>query len=86
MPTFRLPAILLAAALTATACGGSSAPTTSGSMIDITTPTVAVLPELLLTSELDTTQMFDTRTEDITSLSEVVTGDRAVLLWYWAPN
>ena len=41
---------------------------------------------LQLTSDLETTEMLDSRTGEITDLSEVVTGDRAVLMWYWAPN
>jgi hypothetical protein len=41
---------------------------------------------LALTSDVATTQLLDTADGSITQLSDVVTGDRPVLLWYWAPH
>ena len=43
-------------------------------------------PGLRLTSDFSTSQMLDGRTGDVTSLDEVITGDRPVLMWYWAPT
>lgn len=42
--------------------------------------------ELNLTADVARTELLDGRTGQIARLSEIVTGDRAVLLWYWAPN
>ena len=42
--------------------------------------------QLALSGDLSQTELLDTRTGEITTLSEVVTGDRPVLLWYWAPH
>lgn len=79
--------IVAALALFATACGGgggsgltseeSSAAVTAGSTNE---------PLLELTADTSTTQLLNTRDGSITSLSEVVTGDRPVLLWFWAPH
>lgn len=69
--------------LIATACSGSSAPTGTTATV---TSAEAAEAELQLTSALDTTELVDVRTGEPTSLNDIVTGDRAVLLWYWAPN
>jgi hypothetical protein len=83
----QLLMIFAALAVFATACGGgggggggqtseqsSAAATTAGQ----NTPT--------LSRDLSESELFDTRTGEITNLSEVVTGDRPILVWYWAPH
>ena len=46
----------------------------------------ANIASLDFTGVMATTEMLDVRTGEVTALDEVVTGDRAVLLWYWAPD
>lgn len=41
---------------------------------------------LRLTSSFTSTELLDTRTGEAMSLETIVSGDRAVLLWFWAPN
>ena len=41
---------------------------------------------LNLTDNLAQTELLHGDSGQITSLGAVVTGDRPVLLWYWAPN
>lgn len=70
------------AMLTAACAGGALSPdqTAAVSAAD------ANAGSLQLTSDISTTQMLEGRTGEIVDLSQVVTGDRAVLLWYWAPT
>ncbi len=42
--------------------------------------------ELAFSDQFATTEMLDVRTGEAVSLDQVVSGDRAVLLWYWAPD
>lgn len=73
-----------ALALFATACGGggpSSAEREAALAAGATNE-----GQLALSADLATTQVLNTADGAATSLSEVVTGDRAVLLWYWAPH
>ena len=73
-------------ALFATACGGGG----SGPGTEESEAAIAVAAQnqgsLALSGDLSASELLDTRTGDITNLSEVVTGDRAVLVWYWAPH
>lgn len=68
----------------ATACGGGVGLSEQQNELVVTANANA--PSLQLTSDLSSTQMLDGRTGRITDVSEVVTGDRPVLMWYWAPN
>lgn len=70
------------------ACGCGS---TGGGPNDDAAAVVAATAEgnadrLALTGELGSTEMLDARTGTITSLDQATSGDRAVLLWYWAPD
>jgi len=42
--------------------------------------------KLVLTDEPAYTELLEGRTGSITNLDQVITGDRAVAIWYWAPN
>lgn len=70
--------------LVLTACGGGS----GTSAQDTATRAVAEQNQanLMLTDDLALTELLDGSNGEITNLREIVTGDRAVLLWYWAPN
>ena len=72
-------------ALFATACGGGGGPTSEESSAAIAAA-VANEAQLQLTGDIASTQLLDTADGSIQQLSEVVTGDRPVLLWYWAPH
>lgn len=82
-----LLAVIALLALVAAACSGG-AETASAS--EASTAVIAAATQnqskLVLGDELSESQLLDTRTGAITSLGDVVTGDRAVLLWYWAPS
>lgn len=78
----RLLIIVTSLAIFATACGGG------GSSADPAVSAAAQSNEaqLVLTDDIGATQLLDSNSGEITSLGEVVTGDRAVLVWYWAPH
>ena len=78
----RLLSSVGALALVATACGGG------GTEADPLAVAAAEANEsqLQVAGDIATTELLDARTGEITSLSQVVTGDRAVLVWYWAPH
>jgi len=80
----KLLLIVASLALFATACGGggpsseqSSAAAEAASSNEAT---------LVLTSDVASTQLLNIANGTISQLSDVVTGDRPVLLWYWSPN
>lgn len=77
----RLLIIVASLAIFATACGG-------GTSVDPAVATAAQSNEaqLELSGDISATQLLDSNSGEITSLGEVVTGDRAVLVWYWAPH
>lgn len=83
----RLLAIVATLAVLATACGGGSG---DGPASQQSTAAIAAAAEnsaqLELSSDLAVSQLLDTRDGSIISLGDVITGDRAVLLWYWAPH
>ena len=78
--------IIAALALFATACGGAGGGSSSAERDAALAAGEVNEPQLQLTADLATTQVLHTADGTATSLSEVVTGDRAVLLWYWAPH
>ena len=73
-------------ALFATACGGGGAGPSAEESSAATTAAVTNEAALQLTSDVATTQLLDTADGGIAQLADVVTGDRPVLLWYWAPH
>ena len=84
----RLLVILASLALFATACGGGG----GGGGVSSEESSAAIAAaatnqgQLQLTSDIASTQFLDTDDGSIQQLSDVVTGDRPVLLWYWAPH
>ena len=80
----KLLLTIAALALFATACGGGG-PTSEESNAAIASAEANV-GALQLTSDVASTQLLDTADGEITQLADVVTGDRPVLLWYWAPH
>jgi hypothetical protein len=81
----KLLLIVASLALFATACGGGG-----GASSEESSAAVAAAAtnqgQLQLTGDIASTQFLDTADGSIQQLSDVVTGDRPVLLWYWAPN
>ena len=78
-------------ALFATACGGGGGGGSgSGRTSEEVSAAVATAEQneasLSLSSDLAASGLYDTHTGEITNLSEVVTGDRPILVWYWAPH
>lgn len=80
----KLTCALMTVVLTLAACSGGAGLSAEQNAAVATAEDNA--PELQLTRDFATTQMLDTRTGTIASLDDIVTGDRPVLLWYWAPN
>ena len=72
-------------ALFATACGGGGGQSSEASSA---AELAAATNEagLQLTADITSTQLLDTVDGNISQLADVVTGDRPVLLWYWAPH
>jgi len=44
------------------------------------------IPSLALTDDPTTTELVNLATGAATTLGDQATGDRAVLVWYWAPD
>lgn len=78
----RAIVLVLSTVLLAGCAGGSAEAPPSAAAVAASANATA----LDFTGELATTEMLDVRTGEITALDDVVTGDRAVLLWYWAPD
>lgn len=89
--------VLVIVLLLATACGGSGSGTEDdgaapGRTLDPAQRAASIEaakanePNLVLSDDVRTTQLLDTADGSIRTLDDVVTGDRAVLLWYWAPH
>ncbi len=86
----------LAAGLLLSACGGGGETTSTGATPDAGTETSsgaspADLAEenaqsLQSTDDGRTSEVLNIADGSITSLQEAVTGDRPVLLWFWAPH
>ena len=75
--------VTLAIALVASACTAGSLTAEQTAAIDTAARSAS---SLTLTNDLSTSQLLDGHTGEVMSIREVVTGDRAVLMWYWAPN
>ena len=76
-----LALVLLIAAVAGCTSGSNETPPSAAAIAAQANATT-----LDFTGELATTEMLDVRTGNVTALDDVVTGDRAVLLWYWAPD
>jgi len=81
----RMAVLLTALALLATACGGKTDQTPAEVSAALDTAT-ANFNSIATSDNLADTEMLNVRDGEIVSLSDVITGDRAVLLWYWAPH
>jgi len=81
--TVLVVSVVATLALVATACGGGAS-----SEQDLATRAIAEQNEanLTLTDDIGTTGLLVGESGEITNLAEVITGDRPVLVWYWAPN
>ena len=73
----------LAVALVASACAAGGLTPEQNAVVDAANVSAS---SLTLTSDVSTSEVLDGRTGKVTSIREVVTGDRPVLMWYWAPN
>ena len=81
----KLLVMVASLALFATACGGGGGQSSeAASAAEAAAATNEA--QLDLTGIITTTQLLDTADGGIAQLSDVVTGDRPVLLWYWAPH
>lgn len=79
-------ATVTALALFATACGGGGAAPTSEQASAAKAAAEVNIGALDLNDDLATTELLNAADGSITTLSDVVTGDRPVLVWYWAPH
>ena len=70
------------------AFAAQQSPTSVPSEHDLETLAVAETNQanLVLTDDLAHTELLEGRTGAITNLDRVITGDRAVAIWYWAPH
>ena len=75
--------VTLLIALVASACTAGSVTPEQAAAIETAARSAS---SLILTNDLSTSQLLDGRTGEVTSIREVVTDDRPILMWYWAPN
>lgn len=83
----KLFTILASLALFASACGGGEGG--SGASLDRAASEAAAAANtsaLSLTQDFGSTELLNAADGSIKSLTEVVTDDRAILVWYWAPH
>lgn len=76
--------VAVALAVFLAACGGGAASPEESLAVIAAAEQNEV--QLKLTDDLAQTELLDGESGQITTLGEVVTGDRPVLLWYWSPN
>jgi len=81
--TRKLVLMFASLALFATACGGGVTSEEAAAAEAAAAENASLLE---YTESVDTSQVLTVADGSITTLSEVVTGDRPVLLWYWAPH
>lgn len=84
----RALSLLIALTLLAGACGGGGSaggPTSEQSEAAIAAAAQNE-PQLTLINDLAASELLNTADGSITSLAEQITGDRPVLLWFWAPH
>jgi len=80
LPTL-LRVLSVAAVIVTAGCGAG--PAVDDAIVSLGSENAA---SLQLTGDLATTELLNGASGEVTSLGDVVTGDRAVLVWYWAPN
>ena len=80
-----MPLLVVALALFATACGGGGGQS-SEEISAALAEAEANQNDLELTGNVAESELLDAATGEIKSLSDVVVGDRPVLVWYWAPH
>ena len=84
-PPTRIAAVLVAAlSLTATACGGDN-PSEAATGSDPTT-VADDTGDLEVGDDIRLLEVLELDTGAPTTLADTVTGDRPVLLWFWAPH
>ena len=76
--------LLALVAIVASACGGGGA--SSEESLAAIAAAETNEAQLSLSEDLSRSELLVGETGQITSLGDVVTGDRPVLVWYWAPN
>jgi len=81
----RLLLTLASLALFATACGGGAAISSEDSSAAAAAAETNEAA-LQLTSDVLSTELLNAADGSIQDLGDIVTGDRPVLLWYWAPH
>jgi cytochrome oxidase Cu insertion factor (SCO1/SenC/PrrC family) len=79
-PARLLVALLAALGLLAAACGDSSPADTSAAAAEPDIDGLAASDDVRLT------EVLDVETGEATTIADTVTGDRPVLLWFWAPH
>jgi hypothetical protein len=86
-PPARTPAALLFVSLAtiATACGSGSTSDTAASS-GVAAVAEANLGDLVTSDDVRLIEVLEVDTGEPTTLTDTVTGDRPVLLWFWAPH
>ncbi len=82
----RALSLLTLLAFVATACGSGTSVLTDEERVAALTTASETQSNLTISDDLTTTEMLDVRTGEKTTLAEQVDGDRAVVVWYWAPH
>jgi hypothetical protein len=72
----------------ATACGGGSSADTADASAGSSAAALAAanLGDLATSDDVRLIEVLDVDTGETTTLADTVTGDRPVLLWFWAPH
>jgi len=79
--TSRVAGALLGVALLASACGGDGEPDTAAGLA-----AAEAIDDLATSDDVTMIEVLDVATGAPATLDEAVTGDRPVLLWFWAPH
>lgn len=87
-PTRLAASLFVALSLTATACGGDSPAETADPAAGAGGSTVADTDpgDLATSDDVRLIEVLEVDTGESTTLADTVTGDRPVLLWFWAPH
>ncbi|MEZ5247504.1 MAG: hypothetical protein R2707_20615 [Acidimicrobiales bacterium] len=85
---FSVGALFVTVALTATACGSDPAAETTDAASGTSATAVAEgnAETLATNDDVRLIEVLEVDTGEITTLTDTVTGDRPVLLWFWAPH
>lgn len=85
-PSRLAASLFVALSLTATACGGDSTAETTDPGAGGSTATDTDPGDLETSDDVRRIEVLDVETGAPTTLADTVTGDRPVLLWFWAPH